>query len=123
MRFMRDLLCWIFFTLAIAVVILFLPLLALRRLRMFGRRIRQTAEGVAAHAHQSLDKSEQLMGLLGQLATATVDDLREFIAECGDEVNIAATLKLADDFDLQDLLSGKTKEIPLSLNLKIKVKE
>jgi len=90
---------------------------------MFGRRIRQTAEGVAAHAHQSLDKSEQLMALLARLATATVDDLRDFIAELGDEVNVEATVRLAEDFTLQDFLVGKTRELPIAINVRIRVKE
>jgi hypothetical protein len=49
--------------------------------------------------------------------------VRDFVREAGDEVNVEATLRLADDFDLKALLSGTVKEIPVSLNLKIRVKE
>jgi len=97
---------------------------------MFGRRIRQTAEGVADHAHGTLDKTDKLIGLLGGLITlikglvvAVVDDVRDFIKEAGDEVNVTATVRLPEDFSLPDILSGKTRELPLELNLRIKVKE
>lgn len=90
---------------------------------MFGRRIRGAVEGVAAQAHGTLDKTDQLIALIKGLAVAITDDVREFVAECGDEVNISATLRLEEGFTLADLLSGKTNELPLSLNLKIRVKE
>jgi hypothetical protein len=90
---------------------------------MFGRRIRGAVEGVAAQAHGTLDKTDQLIALIKDLAVAITDDVRDFVREAGDEVNVEATLRLADDFDLKALLSGTVKEIPVSLNLKIRVKE
>jgi len=97
---------------------------------MFGRRIRQTAEGVADHAHGTLEKTDQLIALVSTLislvkglAVAIADDVRDFIKEAGDEVNITATVRLPEDFSLPDILSGKTRELPLELNLRIKVKE
>ena len=90
---------------------------------MFGRRIRQIAEGVASHTNQAIDKSEKLMDFLAKLAQAMVDDVRDFIKEAGDEVNIEATVKFKEGFNFKDLFSGELTEIPVSLNFKVKVAE
>ena len=97
---------------------------------MFGRKIRGAVEGVAAHANETLDKTDQLIVLLSTLITlvkglavAVADDVRDFVKEAGDEVNVTATARLPEGFDLRDFLTGKTRELPLELNLKIKVVE
>lgn len=97
---------------------------------MFGRRIRGAVEGVAAQAHGTLDKTDQLIALLSTLITlvkglavAVADDVRDFVKEAGDEVNVTATARLPEGFDLRDFVTGKTRELPIELCFKIKVVE
>jgi hypothetical protein len=97
---------------------------------MFGRRIRGAVEGVAAHANSTLDKTDQLIALLSTLITlvkglavAVTDDVRELLKEAGDEVNVTATARVPEGFDLRDFLSGKSRELPLEFSFRIVVKE
>lgn len=97
---------------------------------MFGRRIRQTAEGVASHAHGTLEKTDQLIALVGTLialvkglAVAITDDVRDFLKEAGDEVNVKVTAKVPEGFTVSDFLTGETRELPIEFNFRIIVKE
>ena len=76
---------------------------------------------VKNHAHQALGQAQMTMSDMSRLAESLAEDVRELLGEVADGITIE--LELEEGTPLRDLLSGKTRKLPISLKITIEEKE